>query len=76
MLVPRNEDAAEAAKNDQPVIIQITVVIDSNDTHKAFLATEILSRACVGLALDGITTDINMFKPDVYDAVDVNDVDD
>lgn len=62
--------------NSPPVIIQMTVVLDSGNANIIFQAMEILSRAGVGLALDGVSTDISIFQPQHMDYVVEVDSDD
>lgn len=63
--------------NTPPVIIHMTVVLDSGNAEMIFRAMEVLSRASVGLALDGVSTDINIFQPQHLDyVIDVETDDD
>lgn len=55
--------------NTPPVIIHMTVVLDSGSAEMIFKAMEILSRTSVGLALEGVSTDINIFQPQQMDYV-------
>lgn len=66
-LEPSNGD--EDVNDTPPVIIQMTVVLDSGNAEMIFRAMEVLSRASVGLALDGVSTDINIFQPQHMDYI-------
>lgn len=54
---------------DETIVIMATVV--TNDPEKAARAGEVLSRAAIGLVLDGITVNVNLSRADDEGVVDI-----
>lgn len=66
MLVPRDDDGLDDVPDNDVVVINITVTLDEDTIHKSMHVTEVLARACMGLALDGVETYMNICKPVQY----------